>query len=268
MSPLLEKVREALKTFSVTAGEKVLVAVSGGPDSVCLLHLLKSLFPEQPLQLHVAHLNHGLRAEALGEARFVEALSSQWGLPFTGKTLNAAQYLKKESVQVAARRLRYHFLRDVAEHCGAKWIATGHQADDQAETFLMRMLRGSGMSGLSGIPAMRDNKIIRPLLDCTRDEILAELADQEIAFVQDPSNKKWVYQRNRIRHHLMPILRGYNPKIQAALCREAALLRDENDFIAQSLSALLPSLNIELHDRSVVFDVETHRTRTFGDTEF
>ncbi len=256
MSPLLEKVRKALETFSVVPGDKVLVAVSGGPDSVCLLHLLKSLFPEQALQLHVAHLNHGLRAEALEEARFVEALSKQWEFPFTGKTIAAAQYRQKESVQVEARRLRYHFLREVAEGFGAKWIATGHQADDQAETFLMRILRGSGMSGLSGIPAMRDNYIIRPLLGCTRGEILAEMADQDIAFVQDPSNKKLVYQRNRIRHHLMPILQSYNPKIQATLCREALLLRDENEFMEQSLSAILPTLHIELQDHSVVFKVE------------
>ncbi len=256
MSPLLEKVREAIQAFSVLAGEKVVVAVSGGPDSVCLLHLLKSLFPACPLKLHVAHLNHGLRPEATDEARFVEGLSSAWGLSFTTKTVDAAQYREKESIQVQARRLRYHFLRELARNNGAQWIALGHNADDQAETFLMRMLRGSGLRGLSGIPAMRDDIIIRPLLACTRSEIMAELVDQGISFVEDPSNKKIVYQRNKIRQHLMPILQSYNPKIKATLCREAALLRDENDFIEQSLSAILPSLEIRFDHRSVVFEIE------------
>lgn len=252
----LEKVRRAINSFSVSAGEKVVVAVSGGPDSVCLLHLLKSLFPDRPLQLHVAHLNHGLRPESREEARFVEVLSRKWDLPFTGKTLNATEYPKKESVQVEARRLRYHFLREVARHFGAKWIALGHQADDQAETFLMRILRGSGVTGLSGIPAMRDNAIIRPLLDCTRGEIMAELSRQGISFMRDSSNKKTVYQRNRVRHHLIPILQSYNPKIKANFCRETVLLRDENDFIEQSLSTILPSLEITIHDSSVVFKTE------------
>lgn len=256
MSALREKVRKAIEGFSVLAGDRVVVAVSGGADSVCLLHLLKSLFTDCPLRLHVAHLNHGLRPEAIDELRFVEALAKTWNLPFTAETLDSAHYNKKGSVQMQARQQRYRFLKDVARNLEAKWIALGHNADDQAETLLMRILRGSGMSGLSGIPAMRDGLIIRPLLGCTRHEIMEELARHGISFIEDPSNKKRVYQRNRIRQHLIPILESYNPKVKTTLCREVALLRDENHFIAQSLSAILPALEIRFEPGSVIFKIE------------
>jgi len=248
----------AIHRFSLKPGDKVLVAVSGGPDSVCLLYLLKALFPAHPLSIHVAHLNHGLRPEAEEEARFVERLCKDWRLPLTSekRSVLPRPTKGKASIQAAARAVRYRFFKEVAHAVSASWIALGHTADDQAETFLMRILRGAGVEGLGGIPERREGGIIRPLLRGTRKEILGLLSQEKIPYIEDPSNRKPVYQRNRIRHALLPILEQYNPKIKEAFCREAMLLRDENDFVHQAMQALLPGIEIETDGPGLSFNIE------------
>ncbi len=234
-----------------------MVAVSGGPDSVCLLYFLIRLLSTQSLSLHVAHLNHGLRPEAKEETRFVAALSRSWGIPFTTETRPVLETCRESkcSIQTGARTVRYRFLNEVARTVGAQWIALGHTADDQAETFLMRALRGAGVEGLSGMPAIRKGSTLRPLLDCTRKEILATLTEGKIPYIEDPSNCKVVYRRNHIRHRLLPVLEKYNPRIKEALCRETLLLQEENDFVHQSMVALLPKLAIEIDPDTLAFEM-------------
>ena len=255
--PLAKAFRESIGQFPLKPGDKMVVAVSGGADSVCLLHLLRKWGAARAVSLHVAHLNHSFRPEADQEARFVENLSSGWEIPFTSLKLPVPQLCKEKglSKQEGARAIRYQFLKEVAQSVGARWMALGHTADDQAETFLMRTLRGAGAQGLSAIPPMREGCIIRPLLKITRQEILSELSREDIPFMEDPSNLQPVYLRNRIRHELLPMLERYNPQIKEALCRETALLQDENDFIHQHLLSLIPGLNIRTTERSVLFDV-------------
>ncbi len=249
---------QAIHRFPLKPGEKVLVAVSGGADSVCLLHLLRTHFPSKPLLLHVAHLNHGLRPESVDEARFVEDLCKAWKIPLTSEMRSVLPRRTKDkvSIQSAARALRYQFLEETAKTVGASWIALGHTADDQAETVLMRTLRGAGMEGLSGIPERRDGGIIRPLLHGTRQEILDLLSHEAIAYIEDPSNHKTIYHRNHIRHVLLPNLEQYNPKIKAALCRQALLLQDENDFMDQAMQACLQDLEIEKEGGGLAFAFE------------
>ncbi|MFQ5949467.1 MAG: tRNA lysidine(34) synthetase TilS [Nitrospiria bacterium] len=254
---LHEKWMRSVTRIPFRSGDKVIVAVSGGADSVCLLHLLRSLSTRRPLSLHVAHLNHGLRPEAREEARFVEDLSKTWGIPMSSSERSVLQFCKARhlSKQEGARAVRYQFLKEVAKDAGARWIALGHTADDQAETFLMRLLRGAGMRGLKGIPKMREGSIIRPLLEIRRNEILEELSRGKIPYIEDPSNRQPVYLRNRIRHALLPLLEQYNPNVKEAFCREAELLREEDDFIEQYLSEILSGLVIERDRRRVVFDI-------------
>jgi tRNA(Ile)-lysidine synthase len=211
-------------------GDRVVVAVSGGPDSVCLLSVLHLLSPELELSLHIAHLDHMFRgAESADEALFVTDLAKRLGLPATVDKFDVPRYCRERglSPQAGAREARYAFLSRVATEVTATRIATGHTASDQAETFLLRLLRGAGIPGLSAIPPIRGS-IIRPLIEVTREEVEEHLRLSGMSSVSDPSNAKTIYTRNRIRLELLPLLKRFNPRIVETLASEAALLRDED----------------------------------------
>lgn len=182
-------------------GSTVLVALSGGPDSVALLHLLLEVAAERRLTLHAAHFDHGLRPEGGAEAERVARWSREWGVPCT--VGRAARELRP--TQAALREARYRFLRRTAAREGADRIATGHQADDQAETVLLRILRGTGLRGLGGIP-LRRGPYVRPLLRFWRLEILDFLEEREVPYLVDPSNRDRRWARARIRHDVLPLL--------------------------------------------------------------
>lgn len=241
--------------FPVSAGDKIVVAVSGGADSICLLHLLLRLSADAGFTLHVAHLNHQFRPEADLEAQFVAGRAALWGLPATiaSQPVGALSKAAGFSKQAGARHFRYRFLQETAAQVGARWIATAHTADDQAETFLMRLLRGAGRRGLAGIPAMRDGGLIRPMRHLHREEIVAELRGEGIDWVEDPSNQTPVYLRNRIRHNLLPQLEKENPNIRAGLCRLSQLLRDEDDWMTQETVRQMSQIATCTADR-VTFD--------------
>lgn len=260
--PLLKKFSEALQAFPLKPGDKIVVGVSGGADSVCLLHLLRALSDRRRHPLHVVHLNHRFRPEAVKEADFVKALAESWGIPATISSLPVPQICKERrlSKQAGARAVRYDFFETVAREVGARWIAVGHTADDQAETFLMRLVRGAGPEGLCAIPPMREGKIIRPLLTITRREILAALSEAEIPFMEDPSNRETIYFRNDIRHRLLPLLEEYNPRIKDALSKAARLLREENDFLTQLVEERISTFGIAAENDTVRIDLESLRS--------
>ncbi len=222
-------------------GDRVVVAVSGGPDSVCLLGVLRDLAAELGIALHAAHLDHMFRGEeSAAEARFVASLCRDIGVPATVEARDVPAYCAGRglSAQAGAREVRYGFLREVARRSGAQRIALGHTAGDQAETVLMRLIRGAGPAGLAGIPPVRDD-IIRPLIEATRPEILAYLVDRKLGYVNDPSNLSPVYTRNRVRRELIPALERFNPRIVETLAAEAALLREENEAAAAQLEPVI-----------------------------
>lgn len=227
---LLHKIKKTIqKHCLLSSGDRVVVAVSGGPDSVCLLSVLHALSGEFGLSLHVAHLDHMFRGkESADEAAFVAELARKLGIPATIGKIDVPAFCRERgfSAQAGARRVRYDFLSRVAEECGASRIATGHTATDQAETFLLRLVRGAGAAGLSGIPPRREN-IVRPLLEATREEVLDYLRANGLDSVSDPSNEKPIYTRNRIRMEVLPVLKRFNPRIVETLSAEASLLRDE-----------------------------------------
>jgi tRNA(Ile)-lysidine synthase len=239
---LLSKIRETItKHHLLSPGDRVVVAVSGGADSVCLLRALLSLAPEYGLTLHVAHLDHQFRGrESAAEAMFVEGLAKGLGIAATVERRDVPAYCSERglSAQVGGREVRYRFLQQVAGSVNADRIAFGHTANDQAETLLMRLIRGAGMAGLSAIPPVREN-IIRPLIDVTRQEVLAYLQDIGQDFVTDPSNLKPVYTRNRIRQEAIPALERFNPRIVEALATAAEILRDEDAAMEDSLAGIM-----------------------------
>jgi tRNA(Ile)-lysidine synthase len=204
-------------------GGRVAVAVSGGPDSVCLLHVLLDLAPSSSVSLSVAHLNHQLRgAESDEDEKFVARLAERLGLPYHCTRVNVAE--GHDNLEQAGRRARRTFFTSL----GADRIALGHTRDDQAETVLFRLLRGSGLRGLAGIYPVTAGGYIRPLIDVTRAEVEEFLRARSIPWRCDPSNLDLRFARNRIRHSLLPQLtRDWNPRIGESLAQLATLAQDE-----------------------------------------
>ena len=247
--PLLERfIHYISNRWPNLLGKRVLVAVSGGPDSTALLYLLHAASHRLSLQLAVAHFDHHLRGnESKRDAEFVKELSQRLELPFyLGQgDVKAHALNNKLTLQEAARGLRYDFLSSTASQIGADFIATAHTANDQAEEILIRLIRGSSLSGLSGIPSQRQ-AIIRPLLPFKKEELLDFLKSKEIPFVKDSSNEKDCYLRNRIRKELLPLIeKKFNPSAINTLCRTADLLQDENRFLNQLAGRLLKKSLIE-----------------------
>ena len=239
-----------LASWPSIANSKVLVAVSGGPDSTALLHLMLEASKQLDIELAVAHFDHALRGEeSRRDARFVEKLSRDLGLPFYKGTGDVRSRAKKAgiSLQEAARGLRYNFLSQTAAEIEADFIATAHTADDQAEEILIRLIRGTSLAGLSGIPPRRGS-VIRPLLSFTKEEIIGFLRSQDLSFMHDSSNEKRCYLRNRVRMDLMPLIQtGFNPSAVQALCRTAQLLNEEHLFLERLAGKLLHKALIELN---------------------
>jgi tRNA(Ile)-lysidine synthase len=234
----------------MSGGEKVLVAVSGGPDSVCMLNILNNLRGMLDIQLHIAHLDHGLRGDESGaDAGYVENVAASLGIPaiIEKKDVIAWQKTRKISLEEAAREVRYRFLEDAARRAGAKRVAVGHTRDDQVETTLMHFLRGSGIQGLRGLKAAaplpdgdREDGlwVVRPLLEVTRLETTAYCTAHNLNPCKDASNDQVRFLRNRIRLELIPLLRQYNTDIDSALLRLADLAGEDADFIDEQAAAI------------------------------
>ena len=220
-------------------GDRVLVACSGGPDSVALFHLFFDLKDIYKLDLYLAHVNHSLRGrQSDADERFVREMARKSGIKFFARKVDVKKMASREhlSLEEAARITRYGFLEKLAVRHEIGKIATGHTQDDQAETVLMRLLRGAGVLGLSGIPVRR-GKIIRPLLEVSRDEITKYLKSNRISYRVDKSNQESDFLRNRIRHDLLPLLKEqYNPNLTKVLSRTAGVLSDLDEMIQKQVS--------------------------------
>jgi len=230
------RVRQTIAEHGMVArGDRVLVAVSGGPDSMALLHVLAELRDERNVVLGIAHLDHNLRGkEGRADADFVAAVADEFEMPFYGERLTSGDYREfvHLSIEEAARRLRYRFLEHIARRYGYARIAIGHNADDNAESVLLFLLRGSGPAGLTGIRPTAANGIIRPLINLKRSEILRYLDSCDVKSVADRSNLDMRYVRNRIRHQLLPeVQRQFNPNIVETLNRLAQISRDEERWL-------------------------------------
>jgi tRNA(Ile)-lysidine synthase len=288
---LLRQVQRTIEEYDlIRAGEALVVGVSGGPDSLCLLHVLKRLAPGYGLSLHVAHLDHGLRGtEADADADFVRRVSAAWGLTVTVKELDVPALARAEGLafEEAARRARYAFLARTAATAGAHAIAVGHNADDQAETVLMHFLRGSGLAGLRGMlprtslgsyrllsthgPAAAGVEerigslhLIRPLLQVPRAEIEDYCEEHGLEPRFDRSNLDTTYFRNWLRLEVIPLLEQHNPQLRTVLGRTARVLAGDYEL----LRGLLDEAWLRVVDREgaedIVFDLAAWRALPLG----
>jgi tRNA(Ile)-lysidine synthase len=234
---MIETVQATMERYRLfTAGQTVVVAVSGGPDSTVLLHVLTVLRERWKLNLVAAHLNHGFRdAESEGDADYVAELSERLGVPcrIAREDVPARRMRQHLSAQEAARQARHAFLRRVAEQAGAARIALGHTRDDRIETILLNLLRGTGLEGLSGMPPLQP-PLVRPLYDISREETQAYCAQHHLHPRTDSSNAKMEYRRNRVRTELLPYLATYyNEKVGDAILRLSDLASADNALLEE-----------------------------------
>jgi tRNA(Ile)-lysidine synthase len=231
---MLDRVVEIISRYSMFGpGAHVGVAVSGGADSLCLLHLLHRLAGEWNLQLTVLHLNHGLRGEeAFADEEFVRRVADRLGVPCRVKRADLGR--RRGNLEQAGRQARRQFFADFVAS-GGTCVATGHTQTDQAETVLLRLVRGAGPEGLAGILPVTAEKIVRPLLGLRATEVREWLAGQGLAWREDASNAELRFVRNRIRRQVLPLLREINPAVEAALARLAELAREDAQYWAELL---------------------------------
>ena len=241
LSPLVAAVAQALRGFACPApGEALVVGLSGGADSTALLDALAWLAKRQAFRLVAAHLDHGLRPGSAEDAAACETLCRGLGVSLRLGRRDVAARASREraGLEDAARRERYAFLREVMRQEQAAAIAVAHTQDDQAETVLLRLVRGAGATGL-GAMRPRTGDILRPMLRVSRPEVLRHLAGRGLSWREDPTNRDVAFARNRVRHELVPFLGRFNPNIASTLARSALVLADEADLAAAAGAALL-----------------------------
>lgn len=235
--PLHAVVERALRAHGVAPDHPVLVACSGGPDSATLADLAMTLAVRGRLgPVTLVHVDHQLRPDSAAEAAVVARLAAAGGAAFRGVAVEVDR--RAASLEQAAREVRYQALDRELERTGARWALTGHTASDQAETVLMRILRGTGVGGLAGIPARR-GLYLRPMLEVSRSAIEAHVAARGLEVAVDPSNRDRRFLRNRVRHHWLPALAEENPALEEALCRLGAAAASEAEVLAWAGEELL-----------------------------
>ncbi|MCL6610469.1 MAG: tRNA lysidine(34) synthetase TilS [Peptococcaceae bacterium] len=258
---LLSQVKSTIdKHGMISPGDTILVGVSGGPDSLALLHLLNRLKDDLQCRLYAGHLDHMFRGEeAEADARLVESLARQWQVPFVMERVNVPEYIEKHrlSPQQGAREVRYRFYRDAAARLGAVRVALGHHADDQAETVLINLIRGTGLKGLGGMPPAREGIYIRPLLETRKKQIDEYCREFGIPYRVDSSNLKTVYLRNRVRLELMPLLEEkYNPAVVNSLNRLAEIVRAEDEYLDEAARIALEDAVMSREEGKITLSIE------------
>lgn len=235
---IVDRVRSTINKYNLLQkGDKIVLGLSGGPDSVCLLHILKQLEEEYDISIYAAHLNHQIRGiEAQKDVMYISQLCDSLGVKFFVKSINVPEYCKKNglSIEEGARKLRYEMFYEIKQKTKSNKIAIGHNLNDQAETILMRMMRGTGLQGLKGIEYKRDETIIRPILDIERSSIEAYCEEYNLNPRIDSTNLENIYTRNKIRLDLIPYMQeNFNTNVIESICRMGNNLKLDNDYIEE-----------------------------------
>lgn len=239
-----EQVYNCIKRYNlINEGDRLIIGVSGGPDSICLLHIMNLLKQKLKIEIYVAHINHMLREEADSETQYVQTFCNKLGIECFIKKINVEEYSKQHKIgtEEAGRIIRYNFFYEVAKKVSANKIATAHNSNDKAETVLLNILRGSGISGLKGIEPIRENKYIRPLIETTRKDIEDYCTKNNLEPKIDKSNLESIYKRNKVRNDLIPyIQKEYNPNFLKTINRLSEVATEENEYLEK-----LAKINLE-----------------------
>ncbi len=253
---ILEKVKKTIDDYKlIQRKDKILLAYSGGADSTALLHLLLSLQQEMAFGLFLAHFNHKLRSRADEDEKFIRLVAARLSLPLFVGSEDVRSYARERrlNIEEAGRGFRYDFLKKTASELGGAKIATGHTMTDQAETFLIRLLRGSGLRGLAGIYPTVEGRIIRPLVRVERKEVEAYLKERSLEFCVDESNFDRRYLRNRIRHELLPFLEeNFEPRVVHHLAQLASIIQEEESLLEKMTQDASQKVVVEKASRPVL----------------
>ncbi len=246
---LKEEVLKTIKKYNlINNGDKIIVGVSGGPDSVCLLHVLNSLKTQLNIEIVVAHVNHMIREVADIETEYVQEFCKNINVPCFIKKVNVLEIAKqsKKGTEEVGRDERYSFFDEVLKQTNSNKIATAHNSNDKAETVILNIVRGSGIAGLKGIEANRDNKYIRPLIETSRDEIEKYCGENNLNPKYDESNNENIYSRNKVRNELIPyIKKEFNQNIIQTVNRLSELATEENDYLESLTEKAYKELKLE-----------------------
>ncbi len=263
MNDLEQKVWQTIVQYQMLEEQdKIVVAVSGGPDSMCLLHVLKQIQQEKlpAIELIVAHVNHQLRKEAKQEEKYVQAYCEKRKIQCFVKEVNVLEMAKeqKKGLEEMGREVRYDFFKEIAQKTGANKIAIAHHQNDNAETILMNVLRGSGISGLNGIMPVREKKWIRPLIDCSRKQIEQYCEEKELKPCMDQTNFQNEYTRNKIRNIAIPyIQQEFNPNIVKTLARLSQIAQEENAYLDKQVQKAYQMVVLEENPKQqIVVDLK------------
>lgn len=257
---LEDKVLNTIKRYEqIKSGDTIVVGVSGGPDSICLLNVLKNLQNELKINIVVAHINHMIRKEAESETVFVQDFCKQRNIKCFVKKADVLQIAKEKKLgtEEVGRKIRYDFFEEVKNIVGGNKIATAHNANDNAETVLMNFLRGSGSTGLKGIEPIRDNKLIRPIIECTRQEIEQYCNEKGLNPKYDKTNQENIYTRNKIRNMLIPYIQeNFNPNIIETINRMSNLIATDEMYFKSIVKQSYKETFISRTEKEIILDLK------------
>ncbi len=257
-----EKVLKTMQKYNmIKSGDTIVIGVSGGPDSMALLNILNNLKEKLNIKLYVAHINHMIREEADEETEFVKDFCAKIDVDFFAKKVNVEEEAKKQRIgtEEAGRNIRYEFFEEVAKRVGANKIATAHNSNDNAETVLMNLIRGTSISGLKGIEKVRDGRFIRPIIECSREEIEEYCKENNLNPRYDRTNDENIYTRNKIRNLLIPFLKKeFNPNIIEGINRLSQIAKEEEQFINKTVEKEYKKLLLTANDneKRIILDLK------------
>ena len=251
-----DKVIKTIKKYNlIQKGDKIVLGVSGGPDSISMLDILNKIKNEFEFEIYVAHINHLIREEAIDDEKYVEEYCQKNNIKFYAKRIDVLKIADTQKIgtEEAGRKARYEFFEEICSKVGANKIAIAHNKNDKAETIIMHLLRGSGLSGLKGIEPIRNNKYIRPLIECERSEIEKYCEENKLNPRIDKTNFENEYTRNKIRNIVIPyIKKEFNPNIVETLGRLSEVVTDESDYIDRQVQNTYNKLLVEKTGKQII----------------
>lgn len=259
---LKEKITNTIKEFNlIENGDKIVLGVSGGPDSICMLDILRKIKEEKEIsfEIVVAHINHMIREEAKDDEKYVKDYCKRNNIEFYSKSIEVEKIANnnKMGTEETGRIVRYEFFDEVLKKANANKIAIAHNKNDRAETVIMNMLRGSGISGLRGIEPVKNNKYIRPLLDCERFEIEQYCEENKLNPRIDRTNFENIYTRNKIRNIVIPYIKEeFNPNIIESITRLSDLIKQEDDYLQKQVKTLYDEICLGKNEDEIVLDLK------------